>query len=86
MFKKIGVGLMGLLGLLGAKATMAAADADLTAAFASGTAALTDNKGAVLSWIAGVFGVVILITIVVGALSRARRQIGGAVGGGKRRR
>ena len=89
MTKKIWVGVasfLGLLGLVATKAVHAAADADLTAAFATGTAALTDNKGAVLTWIVGVFGVVILITIVIAALSRARRQVGGAIGGGRRRR
>lgn len=86
MIKKLAVGVAALGGLVVGGLAKAAADSDLTTAFASSTASLTDNKGAVLSWIAGVFGVVILITIVVAALSRARRQVGGAIGGGRRRR
>jgi len=84
--KKIAIGISALGGLVVGGLAKAAADSDLTAAFASSTASLTDNKGAVLSWIAGVFGIVILIVIVIAALSRARRQIGGAIGGGRRRR
>jgi len=86
MLKKISIGVMSLLALFGVKSAYAAADADLTAALASSTLVLTDNKGQILTWLVALFGVVILITIVIGALSRARRQIGGAVGGGKKRR
>lgn len=84
--KKIGVGLMGLFGMIMATTAKAAADADLTAALASSSAVLTDNKAEVLAWFATIFGFVILVVIVIGLLGRARRQVGGAVGGGRRRR
>ena len=84
--KKIGVGLMGLFGMISATAVKAAEDTDLTSALASSSAFLTDNKGAVLGWFATIFGFVILVVIVIGLLGRARRQVGGAVGGGRRRR
>jgi len=89
MFKKlamfVGVGAAGL-SLLVTKAVHAAADTDLVATYASGTAYMTDNKGASLGWIAGVFGFVLIVTIVTASFARARRNVGGAIGGGKRRR
>jgi len=69
-----------------ANKALAAADSDLTSALASSTAVLTDNKGQVLTWFAGIFGIVILFVIVKRLLGSGKAQIAGAIGGAKRRR
>lgn len=69
-----------------ANKALAAADSDLTAALASSTAAITDNKGAVLTWFAGIFTVVIVFVIVKRLLGSGKAQIAGAIGGVRRGR
>lgn len=83
---KIGLAVMAVLGLLGTKAVNAAADADLTAGFASTTAIFTDNKSAIIDWLVGIFLVLIIIALVFGALKWTRRQASGIFGGGRKRR
>ena len=84
--KGVGIAAMGVLSFVVANVIYAAEDPALVSGFASSTALIEDNKLPVIGWIAAVFGFVIIITIITAALSRARRQIGGAVGGGRRRR
>lgn len=87
--KKIGAGI-GAFALtlgLGVSNAFAAESAELSELLGSTTPAyLNDNLGTILTWFGVVFGFTLLITIVLGALGRARRQVGGAVGGGRRRR
>lgn len=88
MIKKIlavGSMVMGLFAMIGTKMAMAAADQDLVNGFASTTAIFTDNKSAIISWLVGIFLVLIVITLIFGALKWTRRQAGGIFGGGKRR-
>jgi hypothetical protein len=89
MIKKIlavGGMVMGLFAMIGSKMALAAADADLAAGFASTTEIFTDNKSAIITWLVGIFLVLIVITLIFGALKWTRRQAGGIFGGGRRRR
>jgi len=83
---KVGAFLAGVVALFGATAVKAAADADLSAAIASSTAILTDNRNQLVLWLVAIFGFVFIITMVKVLLSYIRRQAAGAVGGGGRRR
>lgn len=88
-FNKIiaSIGTLGLMLGLGIQNALAAENADLAEVLGTTTPAfLNDNMGIVLKWIAVVFGFTILITIVIAALNRATRQVGGAISGGRRRR
>jgi len=83
----IGITAAFVLGLFAvAKNAMAAADTDLTAAIASSTGVLTDNKGAVMGWFATIFGIVIIFVIVKRLLGSGKAQIAGAIGGVRRGR
>jgi len=64
---------------------LAAADTDLSSAIASGTSAMTDNKGLVLTFIGAIFVVTLVITLAKRLLGMAKGQVAGAIGGGKRR-
>jgi len=86
LIKKLSVGLMAIAGLVGATATHAAADADLSAGLASTTLIFTDNKGTLISWIVGIFAVTIVVGLLVKSLFFGKRQALGMLGGGKRRR
>lgn len=87
--KKQGAKILGLFGVIGgsllAKATLAATDTDLTNAIASTTAIIGDNKGEILTFIAYVFGAVLIITLVIVALNWAIRRIAGAFGTRRRK-
>ena len=88
-FKKSGA--MLTMALVGAGALVkgafvhAAADAELQAGLASTTAIFTDNKGVVINWAVGIFSILIVITLIFGALRWSRRQAGGIFGGKRRR-
>ncbi len=89
-FKKSGamltMALVGAGALLKGAFVHAAADADLTAGLASTTAIFTDNKSVIINWVVGIFAVLVVITLIFGALKWTRRQAGGIFGGGRRRR
>lgn len=80
--------LMALMAIpfVGTHIAKAAEDAILTTGKASTTAWLSDNGAVIGGWLVAVFLFVIGIVVLIGLLTRSRRQIGGAVGGGKRRR
>lgn len=89
--KKFSTKLFAILSALGlssfvAKATLAAADSDLTTAMASGTSMINDNKGTVLTFIVAVFTAVLVLTLVIVGLSWAIRKIKGSFGGGGKKR
>lgn len=86
MFKRLSVGLMGLLALIGSKSALAAADTDLVNGFASTTAIFTDNKSAIIGWVVGIFAVTIVIGLAIRALFFTKRQALGIFGGGRRKR
>lgn len=86
MLKRLSVGLMALLALVSTSAVNAAADADLTAGFASTTAIFTDNKSAIISWVVGIFAVTIVISLAIRALFFTKRQALGIFGVGRRGR
>lgn len=73
------------LGSLMATATNAATDADLQAGLASGTAMITDNKGAIISFIIVVFTAVLILSLIIVAISWAIRQLRGVFVAKKRR-
>lgn len=83
-FKKSGA--MLTMALVGAGALVkgafvhAAADTDLTGALASTTAIFSDNKGVIINWLVGIVGILIVITLVFGAVKWARSQVGGIFG------
>lgn len=85
-------GAMLTMALVGAGALLkgafvhAAADTDLQAGLASTTAIFTDNKSVIINWVVGIFAVLVVITLIFGALKWTRRQAGGIFGGGRRRR
>lgn len=87
-FKKSGamltMALVGAGALLKGAFVHAAADADLTAGLASTTAIFTDNKGTIITWMVGIFGVLVIIAIVFAALRFVRRKAGGIFGSGKK--
>ena len=68
------------------QATHAAADTDLVSAWATGTNAITDNKGTVLGWFAGIFVVTLIIVVAKRLFGAGKGQVAGSIGGGKRRR
>lgn len=76
----------GVGAFISAKAAHAATDPDATAAIASSTAVLTDNKGLVLGFMATIFGIVIVFVIVKRLLGSGKAQIAGAIGGIRRGR
>lgn len=84
--KKIGIAALAVFGMVSAASVKAAADTDLESALATTTAYIVDNKGIILGMLVSIFGVTIVVTIINGLLSRGRRQIGAAVGGGRRRK
>jgi hypothetical protein len=88
LINKIGLGLTaGALAVLGlANYAHAAADADLVAGMASTTAIFTDNKGAIITGIVGVFTAVIVLMLVFKLLQFAKRQMAGLFGGGRRKK
>lgn len=86
MLKKLYAFVAVLGGAFYAMSVKAAADTDLTAAIASSTGVLTDNKGAVVGFMASIFGITIFFVIVKKLLGSARAQVAGSIGGGRRRR
>lgn len=64
----------------------AAADADLVAGFASTTLIFTDNKSTIITYVVGIFLVLIVIGLVIRGLFFGKRMLMGVFGGGKRRR
>lgn len=83
--KKIGFGLMSLFGLVGAKATLAAADQDLVDALASTTAFATDNKATILTYIVGIVLIVFVIVIAKKGIMWGFAKLSGIFGRGRRR-
>lgn len=66
-------------------AVLAAADTDLSNAFASSTAIATDNKSLIVGYIVSIFLVVLVIAVAKAGLNWGLRKISGSFGGGKRR-
>lgn len=80
----VGVGLAS--SMLFVKTALAEANADLTALATGTVGLLTDNQGTIMTYILGIAGVVIFIGIGFALINRARRNVVGAVSGGRRRR
>jgi len=87
LLSKIGLGVLGaLVFVVGPKMVSAAADTG----FASSTEALgavwTDNSANIWVWIGLSIGIGLLLALGIRALLFGKRQVVGAVPGGKRRR
>jgi len=73
-FKVLGISAI-ISSFVVAGVTQAAVDADLTATMASGTAMVTDNKGQVLTYIAGLVAVTLVIALGKAGLYKAKGMI-----------
>ena len=81
MLRKIGFGLMAVLGAVGLTTNFAhaAADQDLTNSLASTTSLLKDNAYAFIPYILGVFGAVITLTLIIKGIMWGVKKIRGTI-------
>jgi hypothetical protein len=81
MLKKIGLGFMAVLGAIGLATNFACADADpyLTNSLASTTSLLKDNAFAFVPYILGVFGAVIVLTLIIKGIMWGVKKIKGTI-------
>lgn len=86
MSKKMIVFALALISFGFCLSVSAAVDADLTATYASGTAFMTDNKSAIMTFIAGLAGAALVIGLGKLALIMAVKWIKKAFSGGNKRR
>lgn len=86
LMNKLGLGLMGLMGLVVAGNVHAAPDADLVAGLASSTAIFQDNKSTIIGYAVAVILVVTVITLVIRALFFGKGLITSVFGGRRRKR
>lgn len=78
-------GIAALTFVLSAHVCSAAVDSDFTAAIASSTALITDNKGTILAFIAVMVGLVLAIKLGKVALVMAAKKITGAFAGRRKK-
>jgi len=87
LFSKIGLGLMSLMVVVfGASNVPAAVDAGFASSSNSLGAVFTDNSDNIWAWVGLSLGIALLLALGIRALLFGKRQIIGAVPGGKKRR
>ena len=87
LFKKLSLGFAVVVGGLVAFGhnVFAAPDADLASSTEALTSIITDNKGTILTWVAGIFGIVLIMGLAFRALGYGKRSVIGAIPGGKKK-